>query len=119
LGRLVRAVLSLDYAGVVKAATERLEAEDRAEDERYDRLVKERMASLEATFDEEDRKQPKSHQGDTCLKAKYVGTGYRHGIAGKAYPRGEDQYRFQPDTGAMGVRVKADDLEFLESKASE
>src|SRR5918997_7079083 len=77
-------------------------------------MVKARMDSLEAAFEEENRNQPLSHKQKRYLSAKYIGTGLRQGIIGKAYPRGEDQYWFQPDTGAMGIRVGTKDLRLSE-----
>ena len=128
LGQLVRAVVAetgmdvghwQEHTPTVEQAAERLEAEDRAADERYDQMVKERMASLEADFEEGVYNRPESRVQEKCLKVKYVGMGYRNGVTGKAYPRREDQYWFQPDTGAMGVRVRAEDLEFLDNEISE
>jgi hypothetical protein len=104
-----------EHAPTVEQAAECLEAEDRAKGERYDRLVKARMDSLEAAFEEEGRDQPEPHKKETYLKAKDIGTRLTQGITGKAYPRGKNKYWFEPNTGAMGVRVGMEDPRFLES----
>jgi hypothetical protein len=126
--QLVRAVLAdkgvnvvywQEYAPTVEGAVERLETEERAAQEHYDRLVEKRTKSGQLRLEREGRRRAKPREREEALKAAYVEGGPKHGITGRAYPRGNGTYWFQPETGAMGVRVGAEDLEFLLTKGSE
>jgi hypothetical protein len=128
LGQLVRAVVAdkgmdvtywREHAPVVEEAANRLEAEDRAANERYDQMVEERMKSVLAALEERRHRWAEERKEEAYSKAMYLGEVPMNGITGRAYSRGENGYWFQPNTGAMGVRVRAEDLNFLESEASE